>query len=505
MHTFIAEYKVSLIIVLGMAVLMIVPFIFSGTTGEADSMRMTLGIYRALDHGEHFSGYNYEISYGYYLMIEMFKPWIAASRSILIPLMNQINAIFSILALIPFFLLVERLWSRNVAVVASIFLLFSPAWWNTSLYGHPVITSLCFFYLALLVLLEFKPERKVLNAACGTVLLGLSLSFRLDTVLLFPMVLGILWAKDRSFKSSLVTFLIICVSAVLLTKAGFWLVSGKAVLGAGGGDSSIFERLLKWHNLERLMGNLVNGITIAVFAFGPVFVAILSLGLVLALKNREWFNLFFIYMVVVITVFFWLPNPSPARHFVMICPLVALGGAICAQTVLERFLGRRNLPVLGLAVLIGALSILQGEAMFPLAQAHYPWKSGAQNHSYRVPIRSMFLNKIYSQQTFLDSAEFGDFLLGETVGTEPILAFTTSALSALVRMSERQPDISYASFPEVANFGNILVIDTGTRRIFLTDTTKITPADLVATGTPFAQCDLMIDPRSVFSDAAVGR
>jgi hypothetical protein len=173
----------------------ILPFRYTQELGERDSYRMLLGLIDSLKHGSPFVSsllYNREASFGYYAFLYALTPITGHSASTLIPAMNWIGLFSVILFVFPFYFVTERLFGRNIALSASIVLIATPVWWHCGLYGHPETTALLFFFFAMALLCRYTRRPPWPSQTGAFILVTATLTFRLDTVLLFPALIAML-------------------------------------------------------------------------------------------------------------------------------------------------------------------------------------------------------------------------------------------------------------------------------------------------------------------------
>ena len=158
--------------------------------------------------------YANNVSAGYYAFLYLFEDLLKENRSLLFPLMNYTNAVCSILMVIPFFYVIRRYWGFAAAVIANLLLVSIPIWWHLSRYGHPQIPAILFMFIGL-ALIGYRSYLKSLKSTAGMLFtydilvittLIISLTMRMDAILMFPLIFACLLLEGRSYRSALFHF-----------------------------------------------------------------------------------------------------------------------------------------------------------------------------------------------------------------------------------------------------------------------------------------------------------
>src|SRR5690349_7297877 len=82
------------------------PFTYRDTPGERDGFRMIMGIIDSVTSRKPLGSpllYGRNISFGYYALIDIFRPLFQKNFTIIIPITNYISSLSSILMVIPVF------------------------------------------------------------------------------------------------------------------------------------------------------------------------------------------------------------------------------------------------------------------------------------------------------------------------------------------------------------------------------------------------------------------
>ncbi len=411
---------VALSILLIWASLAYLPFVYRGTLGEWDSFRMANGVIHSITTGHPFKSpllYNLKISFGYYALLYLFTFIFKTNLALVITFMNYINAICAILMVPPLFFTVKRYWGNTAAVLANVLLMFIPSWWNLSLYGHPMTQAMLFMFIGL-ALIGYRSQLTSLKAAPWKLIaldvsiifaFSLSLVFRLDAVLMFPLITACLLLERYSFKAVVLRSMLYGFLPLIVFFVAQSIIPDFDT--ATSSPNTIVQLLLAWHNLSRIVPNLLRALAIGALACHPLYLLAFCVSCLYLAYKRSYLALFFILPAFVLNFLFWIPNPSPARHFVYMAPVLAVGIAIWLSgvpwgtTSLTKY-GRVFTPIPAVILFVAA-SLISSELMYPIVRANYPWKTAPQNYSARAYIRSIFINKYYSEKYFHDVARFG--------------------------------------------------------------------------------------------------
>ena len=469
-------------------------------------MRMAIGIAQSIVNEESYSGYNYEVSTGYYKVLGLFNHSFKEDRSSIVMVMNYGNAIFAIAFLVPFFRICSRFWDRTIAVVSSIILMTIPIWWTIGLYGHPMLISAFFVFLALDFLTiptaHFQRWRLLkhwLLIFLGGLALGFALWFRMDAVLMFPLVPAAMIIRGRRPIRSIFSSIGLGVMALWV----MWTLKSTGSGEAGGqGLGSVLEVAANYHNLERLASRFTEGLVIPALGFHPLYAAVLLVSGYRMWRDKEFPTIGFVFPVVLINWLFWLPNPSPARHYVFAAPALAIGIGLLIGIYGRKIMkgtDRGPLIVTGVLVLIG---IFVSEAMFPVVQRFYPWKHGVQDYSYRAPIRWVYLNKVRTQEAFLNGADFAETLLTMDQRGKPVLALTDYRLATTLRLVENRDECAASLRTVQKPYPNLYRLEVGGNLLLIPDTYEWPDVHTFLPPDTPKTLSVVVDGKSSFKDFA---
>ncbi len=159
---------------------------------------------------------------GYPLMVLLGSAFIALGKLLgptdPIISVNFISILFSSIAVLVFYLLVETICDPIIAALASLLLLLNPLFIDVSTYGISHAPALCFLFLGMLSLLRFQTAGNKTNLLLSALYLGLMGAVRLqDCIVTFPAVCFLYWAglKENGLKNKARSFLLF-ISIILL-------------------------------------------------------------------------------------------------------------------------------------------------------------------------------------------------------------------------------------------------------------------------------------------------
>ena len=443
-----------------LASLSYLPFVYQDTLGEPDSFRMANGFIYSLSNDTPFEGpllFRLDASFGYYALLYLFAPIVKANLALVIAFMNYINAISAILMVIPLFFVVKRYWGIVTAVSANILLIFVPIWWNTSLYGHPVIPAMFFMFVGLALV----GVRSQLAARQGVLwkLIGvdglivaaffLCLAFRSDAVLLmFPLIPFCLLLERYSFKRIIIysTLYSLLPFIIFLTTQSFVMnINTMTNVPDRIAAQNLSKEVLNDNNLIAMSPlNLVIGMVTGSLAYHPLYLLVFGISCFYLTYQRNYRTLFFVLPVFILNFIFWIPNPSPARHFIFATPLLAIGVAIGLSAIPRsvKFLAKKDklgslVPVTLLFVLA---SLIGSELLYSAVRAYYPWQNQSRDYFVRMPIHSIFINSYYTEAHFQNAEHFAQDLQQLEPKDKPILVIA-NALPVLLRLQLLSEDV----------------------------------------------------------------
>ena len=136
---------------------------------------------------------HYQSGSGYPLMVLLGSIFIAIGKYIGITdqviAINFISVVFSSIAILAFYLLIQEICDSLTAIFASFILLLNPIFLDVSTYGINHAPALCFLLLGLLSLLHFKTAGNIINLLLSALYFGFMGATRLqDLILTFPAI-----------------------------------------------------------------------------------------------------------------------------------------------------------------------------------------------------------------------------------------------------------------------------------------------------------------------------
>jgi hypothetical protein len=338
-------------VLVGFQALVLFPFRYTNALQERDCYRMLLGVLDGFQRSSFFSSplfYNRQASFGYYALIELLAGVFGRSEPTLIALMNGISFASAVLFVIPFYLLVEKLFGQSIAFSSCVVLAVMPVWWNLALYGHPIMPATLLFFSGLAVLALSPGENVSLAARLYSLLLfTAALTFRFDVTLLFPAVAGVLWFRTQRANTTLREILFYVIGAIVL----FEVIQAMLPSVAGGpAPPSVIHILERFQNFGKLASGLQittrTAFLIMVLAFSPVALFLGLLGTWVGVRERDLKQILFNGCIIAGNILFWLPNAPPPRHYLQMAPALAVSTSLATTWLVSRVAKREMRPAL---------------------------------------------------------------------------------------------------------------------------------------------------------------
>jgi hypothetical protein len=332
------------------------PFRFVDGFGERDCYRMLLGLTDTLAKGTPFDSsllYNREASFGYYGFLYALTPLIGRTVEALMTAMNWIGFLSVSFFVIPQYLIVERLLGRRTAIVSGMILAATPVWWRCGLYGHPITTALLLFFTGLAILCHYdrSPPVGVRLGILG--LFAAALTFRFDIVLLFVALVAVMLIRrqTRGLDLAKEVALYIFGSLALFEAAQHSLPS----VQEGFRPESLLALLARYHSPSYFASGIRESVIVLGQGFTWVLLATIPVSAWILYRRREYAALLFVSGVIAVNLLFWLPNPQPPRHYLMMAPAMSVSGALVVVSFLSWITGRSPFTAwtVGLVMAIG--------------------------------------------------------------------------------------------------------------------------------------------------------
>ncbi|MBE8991069.1 hypothetical protein [Nostoc sp. LEGE 12450] len=358
-----------LLVLLGLASSFYLAIVYKDTLGERDSFRMVMGIIDSIISNKPLGSsmlYGRDISFAYFGLLDFFTPIFKTNLALIIPFMNYINALSAICMVIPFFFLVRRYWGTSIAILANILLMSLPAWRATSQYAHPMTEAILFMFIGL-ALISYRSFISSLRLGLNRLILlldvliiaalALCLMFRLDAILMFPLIPACLLLENYAFKKIVSSSILYSFFPIIIFK----VMQSQLPKIIGQESDGILAQLLLWNNPARYVDKFVYGNLLFILSLNPLLCLIFLISCIYLVYKRNYLSLFFILPTVLLNYIFWLPNPNPARHFIYLSPVVAISIAIFLGDIFpivkSYVKNNRNIGVALAVILIASLFI----------------------------------------------------------------------------------------------------------------------------------------------------
>lgn len=361
---------IAVMVLTAAAAIALQAYAFNGDLSEYDLYSHALGLWDGRRTGAGLASplhYYSWLNYGYIQLAYLVGgDWAFADRASVIGLINGIGVV-STIAIVPLCWLTLRLaYGAGAAMAGLLVFLLSPTFLDIAGAGHPVLPALALFLAGAAALFARAqgPARLAL-LAFATVMLAASLMVRMELAFAFPLLVLTQPGAEtpRAFLRRAAETLVPCLVAI-----GLFFVVRRLLLGtsASGASAAFVDQ---WYRLS----NIPKGVGAAALAVGlgswTAFAAALACearGLIRAgLSPSRWLPFGYLVAglaVIAVAMVFWLPNPVPARHFLLAALAVAI---VSAVFIARRF--RLSWPAMAaIGLLIAGANQAGAAAMAPV-------------------------------------------------------------------------------------------------------------------------------------------
>lgn len=377
-------YELSaLVFAAALFALLVGPNVELHSLGEPDLARMLFGLVYGEVTGQRLgAGFQYgaNFSFGYYLgFFHLIPSRVLADPYRLAVWMNLTGFVSALLAIPLVWSFVRRVSaSSNSAAAATIVFFFSPLVLVLATSGHPVLPA---FVLAIGAGVAFVAATSADRPRWAMVLIGTLLAFaslciRADMALAFPMLIwasqreaGKEWQWRREIRPMLIRLAALALAVLAFLVVQTWVMAGRhldaAAVAAPKGFGSLIRFIAMFYDVARIP----KGFALMVLGCGlAVIFACLLFVLAYRKARLDAFRSGLLLLTVLPSLLFWLPNPQPVRHFL----LVAFGCAMLIGWFADAFAKSVRLTIVA-AVCLALANQLFAEALFPRIVSHYEW------------------------------------------------------------------------------------------------------------------------------------
>lgn len=308
------------------------PFVLKGF-GEIDATKIAVSVIDILNNGSDaaFSNFYFtDVIPLYILYLKWFMKLLNYNYSYLPILMNYTNAVFGTLIIIPAFILIKQIFKNpTIAFCSVLALIFTPAFFQSTIMGFPHLIAFFFLLLSLCCYLFGLDSNRdgtayfLMFLSC--LFLTIAFLFKSDCVLAAGIYIGILFIRKEKNKWKIASpFLIIIISGIL------FLLFRDLILGPTSGATMSKAGMSKWYNYSIVIPSAIEhlitqGKPIA-YALG---IATFCLGVIALIyyliKKRIDLLIFVISWAAFPTIFWFFLIGNNARHnMISILPVLVM-------------------------------------------------------------------------------------------------------------------------------------------------------------------------------------
>lgn len=379
-------------------------FQYRGVLGESDLYRVLNGMLDGAQTGSRLGSdlhYGRNFGFGYILALYALIPNEALrDPDRLIPLINEIGFYSIIIGLFFFWLSTSLVYGSRAATVALALFAFSPMLLELATSGHQILVAFSFLSAAATCLFwPLAGWRAVLAAIGGTILLICGLCIRADVFLAMPFLV-LTRINTTSWQMLLRSVVLNAISPTVALLIFFVLkryiasfpddAAGIVEHNAAGifehGTAAIFEQFYqifeqfyRWSNVVPGLIYMSLGCGIATVLAGTGAVVFVIIRRVRSIASHDvsgaLHQLIGPIALILVPFAFWVANPSPSRHFL----LVLVGFSILIGWAVSNLLALRFVlalvTVLGLIAANQVLSEAARPTLLRINAARSPYRS----------------------------------------------------------------------------------------------------------------------------------
>lgn len=204
--------------------------------------------------------------------------------------------------------------SRTRLLIAAMLL---PEMYAIAMYSNSAIPAASLMVWALILTMRGRHWQSVL-------LLSLATWFRIDIVMVYPVILPLLYFGGRTFKQSFWQAAGYALAIVAISLSGFWLMNAQVF-----GTVGLYE---KWNNIVTPMQRFY-----AIFGFYSLtYFILLPLGVYAISKGRRWKELFVVLLPIVVLHTVMAEFGNASKHFLYNAPFAVIAGVRGLQWLEEK-------------------------------------------------------------------------------------------------------------------------------------------------------------------------
>lgn len=322
--------KLFLPVLIIISILSHFPFILEGI-GEPDSARIaTIVVDRTINgaSGPLENLYHTDTIPLYILYLTWCMKILKHNFSYLPMVMNYTNGVFASLVIIPSYLFVRRLFGNSeVAFFSVLAFIFSPIFFNSSIYGAPhliaisfFITSICFY----LMWLDNNDAKRYLYLALSSTAFMLTILFKASIILGSLIFLGLLYLRGIKNKQKIVVSIFSLGTAFIL----FLLIRQQIIPPSGESITSNagLTAYIKYFFISPDIGIIIRQVKPAILGAGLITSLTGIIAFCWYLLNKRGSMLVFILSWALIPNLYWILiwGNNARHHLIGVLPLLVM-------------------------------------------------------------------------------------------------------------------------------------------------------------------------------------
>ena len=248
-------------------------------------------------------------------------------------------------------------FDKSVILLAAVLL---PEMYAIAMYPNSAIPAGACFIWALLLITKKKHRTAV-------VLLCIAPLFRVDVIVVYPVILPLFYYEGKTFRQSFLLSAIYGIIVVAVLIIGFWLLKANVLESIGG-----YER---WNEEISTVQVLM-----AIFGFYSLsYFLLLPLGIYAKSTERKWKALFLVLLPIALLHFVYRSMGCASKHYLYIAPFVVIIGTWALSWIANHFRAKKVVKWTGVGIVLffGIFSI----RVIPMSK---PWFEKSDRYSCGV-------------------------------------------------------------------------------------------------------------------------
>ncbi len=337
---------------------------------------------------------------------------------------EQIYCLLTVIASYAFLFLVSKFIERLTEVKwykAFCLLFLLPESYSIAFYPNTAIFAVLAAFGAFYILMD-RPFH-----IGGLLLLGIAPLFRVDVLMIYPIVLFLFWRK-YSLKRVVIYSTLCAVVTLAILVFGCWL------LGANPMNTFYGMGYVGAENAKTING-VESFVRIHLAFYTVLSMLMIVVGLVTVIKDKDWKSLGLVLFPIVITYFLYFPfRGSATKHLLYMLPSCAVC-VVFAFSVIVKWVNRHQ--IIGIILLL--LCALQYVISISIVPTKQPWFGKEYASQFASPVASIYSTNVGGNRV---NVGFG---VGQVIPTADEMMFATGHVFAPWKWNAEKNNVRQAA------------------------------------------------------------